>query len=105
MSVPYRGSALERAGVASIAAQLLTEAAGATARARTLLNLADLAGAGAVPAALARAITELAECRIVVDSRLRVLEAALRGEVDTDAHEAAGIALESLQRRGEVAGG
>lgn len=107
MSHPYRGSAMERAGLAAIAAQLLTEAAGATVRARSLLALADLAGAGAVPAGLSRALADLADCRVVVDSRLDALQAAINSNLHESAaaQAAAAAALESLQRRGEVAGG
>ena len=98
---PMRGSAFERAGLATLAAQLLTDAAGATCRARDLLDLADLAGAGAVPAALTRALADLAESRCVVDARLDALRATLRGDhaAAALAHLDAGAALDQLQRR------
>lgn len=106
MSAPIQGSAFERAGLAALAAQLLSEAAGATVRARTLLKLADVAGAGAVPKALDRAVRELAECRIVVDARLDALQAVLAGDQsESDAARlAADDALASLKAR-EPSGG
>lgn len=102
MGNPLKGSAHERAGLAAIAAQLLCEAGGAVVRARDLLELADLAGAGAVPAGLTRALADLADARIVVDSRLQAFIAALRGEDPGPAAAAADFALESLQARGEA---